>query len=120
MVGPCVKTFNVSESGADAPGMSQEGNASDSDAKSFEIPKRNQKEIPPVEAKQTASEIATRDQNSPGDAEFVWKMMYFPVCADAIRIEELSDLAIRFARRGLRWVQMARSRGLSCDNRRYR
>ena len=44
-----------------------------------------------------------------------------PVYGDPLCLEEVFiDLEIRFAQRGLRWIKMAQSSGISATNRRFR
>ena len=85
------------------------------------LPKRKHKKIPPEEAKLLAAQNAERDKQSLKDAEAMWPMMYAPAYGDPLCLgEEFSDAAIRFAQRGMRWVEMAQCVGIIATDRRPR
>ena len=48
-------------------------------------------------------------------------MMKSPVYGDPVVLEEeFSELPIRFAKRGIRWIKLAQMAGISAPNRRFR
>ena len=61
------------------------------------------------------------DRQALNDAEALWQMLKSPVYGDPMCIEgEFSELAIRFAKRGLRWIKMAQMTDTQAASRRIR
>ena len=77
--------------------------------------------ITPEEAINISQISATEDRQALNDAEALWQMPKSPVYGDPICIEgEFIELAIRFAKRGLRWIKMAQMTTTQAANRRIR
>ena len=82
---------------------------------------RKHKEISPDEASALSTRNADSDRQALLDAGELWQMSQAPVYGDPSMLEdEFGDLTIRFAQRGLRWVEMEQAVGISVPNRRYR
>ena len=84
-------------------------------------PKRQRKKISPSIVKLAMEEGSIADQNALKDAESMWKMFLGPAHGGPTCPEsEFSELAVRFAQRGLRWVQLELRHGITASNRRTR
>lgn len=84
-------------------------------------PQRLRKKISPSSAKLTMEEGPIADQNALKDAESIWGMVTARVYGDPTCPEsDFSELAVRFAQRGLRWVQLAMRHGVTAANRMIR
>ena len=77
--------------------------------------------ITPEEAQTISAMNITEERQALDDAESLWHMLKSPVYGDPVLIEEeFSELAIRFAKRGIRWVKMAQMTNIQAANRRIR
>ena len=77
--------------------------------------------ITPEDAFNITQISATEDRQALNDAEALWQMLNSPVYGDPICIEgEFSEIAIRYAKRGLRWIKMAQMTTIQAANRRIR
>ena len=83
--------------------------------------RKRKKNLRPDDVKKALAASAMADRNALTDAEALWQMFLNPVYGDPTCPEEdFSDLAVRFARRGLRWIRMALAHGITLANRRIR
>ena len=118
--------INQPVSGANASGSIRIIDSSDSDPSADSANPRKKKPrfrplITPGEAQNISQMSVTEDRQALGDAESLWQMLKSPVYGDPISIEgEFSELAILFAKRGLRWVKMAQMATICAPNRRLR
>ena len=82
---------------------------------------KRKKNLGPEDAKSDIAESALTDQNALTEADALWHMFPNPVYGDPTnREEDFSDLAIRLAQRGMRWVKLALAHGITMANRRIR
>ena len=67
------------------------------------------------------SAAASSDQQALKDAEAMWHMFTNPVYGDpTCPEEEFSELSVRFAKKGHKWVRLAMAHGVTMANRRIR
>ena len=77
--------------------------------------------ITPEVARNISQMSVNEESHALNDAEALWQMMKSPVYGDPVCIEgEFSEPAIRFAKRGVRWIKMAQMTTISAANRRMR
>ena len=116
-------SFETSLSGALAPGSVHSVGSSDySPPQKFAAPKRNtHKKVTPDDVRLVTQLNADHEKHALNDAEALWQTMTAPVYGDPTCLEEeFSELAIRFAKRGVRWVEIAQVYGVSAADRRVR
>ena len=72
-----------------------------------------------IRAVESASSLA--DQQALTDADALWRMFAHPVYGDPIcPEEEFSELSVRYAKKGFKWVRLASAYGVTLANRRIR
>ena len=77
--------------------------------------------ITPEDAVDITQISDTEDRQALNDAEALWQMLNSPVYGDPICIDgEFSEIATRYAKRGLRWIKMAQMTTIQAANRRIR
>ena len=82
-------------------------------------PARKRKKNLGPDVKTALATSAMSDQNALLEADAIWNMFQNPAYGDPAEPEDdFSDLAIRFAQRGLRWAKLALAHGVTMTNRR--
>ena len=117
---PDRKIFNAEESlsGVVAPGWPD---LLGSKVSSLALHKKKHKKISPGEVQSIAMSNAELDTQALNGAEALWQTTISPVYGDPLCLEDgFTDISIRFAQRGIRWIKMARPAGISAANRRCR
>ena len=115
--------FPTISPGVSAPGSDHSGEScgQNSGFSPLKRPKKTHRELSPEGVRFISNlndEQGTQERN---DAEALWQMMIAPVYGDPICLEEeFSELAVRYAKRGERWIKMAQTTGISATNRRFR
>ena len=118
-----VPRFPIASSGVPAPGSDRSDEICDQ-SNSFvaaKSAKKKHKKLPPEDVKFISNLNGDQDAQALNDAEAMWHMMQAPVYGDPKCIdEEFSELVIRCAKRGTRWIKMTQPAGISATNRRFR
>lgn len=102
--------FGTPVSGALAPvSVRSVGSSDNSSPRKFAAPKRSVRKIAtPGDLRMVTQLHADHEKQALAEAEALWQTMTAPVYGDPLFLEvEFIDFAIRFARRGIRWVKIA-------------
>ena len=84
--------------------------------------RKRKKNLRTQDVQKAMAASALSDRNALNDAEALRRMFMNPVYGDPTNPEEedFSDLAVRFAQRGLRWIRLASTHGITMATRRIR